>query len=115
MKRIKTLLITIAILSPSVMMAQGAYDALRFSQNFYEGTARTISMGNAFTALGGDLGAISINPASSGVYKYSVLTFTPSLISSYGSSDYLGVLGTDSNTRLAISNFAFVSSFETGN
>ena len=43
--------------------AQTMYDALRFSENNYEGTARTMAMGNAFTALGGDLGSISINPA----------------------------------------------------
>ena len=45
--------------------AQTMYDALRFSENNYEGTARTIAMGNAFTALGGDPGAVTINPAGS--------------------------------------------------
>ena len=46
--------------------AQTVADALRFSDNNYYGTARSISMGNAFTALGGDLGSISLNPAGSG-------------------------------------------------
>ena len=59
--------------------AQSAYDALRYSENNYEGTARSVAMGNAFTALGGDLGAVTINPASSAVAKYSQLTLTPGL------------------------------------
>ncbi len=59
--------------------AQTAYDALLFSENEYEGTARTMSMGNAFTALGGDLGSIGLNPAGSAVAGYSSITFTPGL------------------------------------
>lgn len=52
---------------------QTAYDAQLFSENNYEGTARSVAMGNAFTALGGDLGGISINPAGSAVSPYSQL------------------------------------------
>ena len=59
--------------------AQTAYDAFLFSESNYEGTARTVAMGNAFTALGGDLGSISINPAGSAVAKYSQFAITPSL------------------------------------
>lgn len=59
--------------------AQTMYDALRFSESNYEGTARTMAMGNAFTALGGDPGAVSINPAGSAVARYSQITITPSL------------------------------------
>ena len=59
--------------------AQTAYDALMYSENNYEGTARSVAMGNAFTALGGDLGAVTINPAGSAVANYSQLTITPSL------------------------------------
>ena len=43
--------------------AQTMYDGLTFSQNNYYGTARSIGMGNAMTAVGGDLGSIGINPA----------------------------------------------------
>ena len=59
--------------------AQTAYSALMLSENDYEGTARTAAMGNAFTALGGDLGAVSINPASSAVATYSQFSITPGL------------------------------------
>lgn len=59
--------------------AQNAYDAMNFSENNYEGTARTVAMGNAFTALGGDLGSISINPAGSAIAAYSQFTLTPAI------------------------------------
>lgn len=59
--------------------AQSMYDALNLSENRYSGTARTMAMGNAFTALGGDPGSIGINPAGSAVARYSQVTITPGL------------------------------------
>ncbi len=82
----KTALTIIAAFMAVCSYAQSAYDALMFSENEYEGTARTISMGNAFTALGGDLGSIGINPAGSAVAGYSQLTITPGLTISTGTT-----------------------------
>ena len=73
----KTALILLLGTAAVGMEAQTMYDALRFSENNYEGTARTMAMGNAFTALGGDLGGITINPAGSAVAGYSQITITP--------------------------------------
>ncbi len=69
MKKIS--LLAIVLLSAATLSAgaQGMEDALRYSQQFYVGSARTMAMGNAFTALGGDLGAVSINPASTAIYN----------------------------------------------
>ncbi len=61
------------------VFAQNVDDALRYSQVFYGGTARFMSMGGAFTALGGDLSSLSQNPAGIGVYRSSELTITPQL------------------------------------
>lgn len=41
------------------------------------GTARSMAMGNAFTALGADMASASINPAGIGMYINSDLSFTP--------------------------------------
>ena len=71
--------ILLAAMAMAGAYAQTAYDALRYSENNYEGTARSVAMGNAFTALGGDLGAVTINPAGSAVAKYSQVTITPGL------------------------------------
>ena len=73
----KTALILLLGTAAVGMEAQTMYDALRFSENNYEVTARTMAMGNAFTALGGDLGGITINPAGSAVAGYSQITITP--------------------------------------
>lgn len=68
--------------------AQTMYDGLTFSQNNYYGTARSIGMGNAMTAVGGDLGSIGINPAGSAVAGYSQFTITPNLTLSSMNSSY---------------------------
>lgn len=56
--------------------AQSAVDAYRLSQPDLKGTARYMSMGGAFGALGGDLSSISHNPAGIGVYRNSDIGFT---------------------------------------
>lgn len=71
----RTILATAAILAAGLTAAaQDWPDALRYSDNDYEGTARTIAMGNAFTALGGDIGSLGINPAGSAVARHSQFT-----------------------------------------
>ena len=61
-------------------------------------------MGNAMTALGGDMGALSYNPAASGVYRYSEFTLTPSLYSGVTTTGFLNGSFKDSRTRFALSN-----------
>jgi len=75
-----------AILIPLILIsltggiyAQNADDALRYSQIFYNGTARFLAMGGAFTALGGDLSSLSQNPAGLGVYRSSEISISPQL------------------------------------
>ena len=47
--------------------AQNMYDGHTMSRNNYYGTARSVALGNAVTALGGDLGSVTYNPAGSAV------------------------------------------------
>ena len=75
----KTAFIILFALAAISAQAQTIYDAQRFSEREYEGTARSVAMCNAFTALGGDLGSIGINPAGSAVANYSQFTITPGL------------------------------------
>ena len=113
MKKIFALLGSL-LLAGSVF-AQGPADALLVAENHYEGTARTLAMGNAFTALGGDLGAISINPASSGVYRCSEFTVSPSFITARGDSYFNGSSYPDSKTGFTLSNTGFITTVNTGN
>lgn len=94
--------------------SQGVWEAYRYSQQYNEGTARSVAMGNAFVALGGDMGAISINPASSGVYRYHEFTVTPSITVATSDTDYLGSSLSDSKTRFGVPNFGYIATFNTG-
>ena len=51
------------------LYGQSAIDAMRLAQPDMKGTARYMSMGGAFGALGGDLTTLSVNPAGIGVYR----------------------------------------------
>ena len=101
--------------------AQSMYDAITFSQNNYYGTARTMGLGNAVTAVGGDLGTIGINPAGSAVSYYGQFTVTPGLTIS-SSSPYFSSWGEDkytagssvSHTRFTLPNCGISMSFATG-
>lgn len=102
------------LLSGAAAFAQNAYDALNFSEQYLEGTARSMAMGNAFTALGGDMGGITINPASSAVYKYSEFVITPSLNGVTSNTSYLGNSQNQNHTKFGVSNLGFIGSYNTG-
>ena len=56
--------------------SQGEVEALKYSRNELYGTARSMAMGNAFGALGGDITGVSINPAGIAVYRSSEVVVT---------------------------------------
>ena len=58
------------------IMAQTALDAYQLSRNDFRGTARYMSMGGAFGALGGDLSTLNNNPGGIGVYRKSEIGLT---------------------------------------
>tara|TARA_B100000795_G_C22801947_1_gene442432 strand:- start:133 stop:1605 length:1473 start_codon:yes stop_codon:yes gene_type:complete len=60
----------------TVTNAQTITDGLRYASTSNYGTARFQAMSGAFGALGGDLSAISINPASSAVYLNASSSFS---------------------------------------
>jgi hypothetical protein len=68
--------------------SQNYDDALRYSQLFYGGSARFMSMGGAFSALGADLSAISLNPAGTGMFRTFELSVTPQMFYNNTSSQW---------------------------
>ena len=74
MKRI--LSTVIMLIAGFGMQAQNIEDAYRYSKTELNGTARFIGMSGAFGALGGDISAISVNPASSAVFLNSTATIS---------------------------------------
>ena len=57
----KLIILAIGFLSMSNIMAQDISDALRYSQDEIQGSARFRALSGAFGALGGDMSAVSIN------------------------------------------------------
>ena len=115
MKKITILLgIISALFIGGSAYAQNMWDAYRYSQQFNEGTARSVAMGNASVALGGDIGHLTINPAASGVFRYHEFIITPSITTANSSVKYLGSATDEGKTRFGFSNFGYVSTFETG-
>lgn len=72
----KNSLILIGLLIASTINAQSISDALLFSQSEIQGTARFRALSGSFGALGGDMSALSLNPAGSAVFNQSHAAFT---------------------------------------
>lgn len=106
MKTLSSLLLA-TVLSTSAI-AQNVQDALTLSQTESGGTARYMSMGGAFSALGADFSSLSTNPAGIAAYRTSEFTFTPNLNFNSTESNYNGSLGNDSKTNLNLSNLGYV-------
>ncbi len=101
--------------------AQNMYDAITFSRNEYLGTARTMALGGAVTAIGGDLGTVGINPAGSAVANYGQLTITPGIALSSVSSAYspqgdlaYGAFDRTSRSRMSLPNLGVSLVMNTG-
>lgn len=102
--------------------AQNIFDAMTYSQNSYYGTARTMALGNAVTAVGGDLGTVGINPAGSAVAGYGQFTITPGLSFSATTSYFspigdkqFGVGSKINGTRKSLPNMGVSFVVDTGN
>lgn len=85
----KTILtLALAAFSLWTLSGQTMYDAMTFSRNTYYGTARTLGMGNAVTAIGGDMGTIPVNPAGGSVSLYSQFVFSAGATGATTNSSY---------------------------
>ena len=97
-------------LSCSLLKAQTAEDALRFSRVFYSGTARFNGLSGAFGAVGADFSSLAINPAGIGIYKASEITFTLAPTIGYSSTNYNMSNATDNRLNLGMGNFGIIFS-----
>lgn len=70
----KKIILFVALFGTLIISAQNFTDALRIANSEVRGTARYCAMGGAFGALGGDLSAVGINPASSAVFNSTLIT-----------------------------------------
>lgn len=88
--------------------SQSAVDAMQVTQNDFKGTARFMSMGGAFTALGGDLSAIIQNPAGIGIYRSSEIGATLDIDIQKTKSTSPGLSVSNNQTKAYCNNFGYV-------
>lgn len=111
----KRYIITVfVILFANVAFSQDFFDALRYSQTNYDGSARSVSMGSAFGALGGDFISASINPAGLGFYRSGEFTITPTLNINNSEASYLGTSTSDNKYKFNFNNLSYVATAKTG-
>lgn len=115
---------TAAILIAASAQAQSAWDAYNYSSTDYIGTARSLGMGNAMTAVGGDIGSVGFNPAGSAVSGYSQIEISSGIsvtkLSAQGtplsgSTDPYGFENrtNSSHTKFIVPNNGFILDFDT--
>lgn len=102
-------------MAAGVAQAQEAFDLLRNASQDIHGTARAVSMANAFGALGGDITAIGINPAGIAIYRSSEISYTQLVSDTRTTSDFYGTVTKDKRVRTMPSAFGFVESYRSSN
>lgn len=73
----KSFIICSLVFLSSALYAQIPEDALKYSWQPVNGTARIAAVGGAMGSLGGDISAINVNPAGLAFYKTSDLVISP--------------------------------------
>ncbi len=86
----KKIFLIAVLATASITSAQSVGDALRLSTSDITGTARFRALSGAFGALGGDLSAIGINPASSAVFTKGTVSFSVANDNSANDTSYFG-------------------------
>ena len=97
----------LAFLTSGFAFSQGEVEAYKLSKRDLSGTARGLSMGGAFGALGGDLTGVNINPAGLGTYRSSEIVGT----FQYSNNKNVIVNSPSTRTNGNLSNLGFVGSF----
>lgn len=113
MKKVRIiLLLTIAAINFK-LFAQGASDALRYSEPGFYSSARALSMGNAFNAISDDYSAFMFNPAGLGLLKRIEFGFGLNYDYSKIGSTLYGKSIDASSSSLNIGNLSYAFAFPT--
>ncbi|MDO4229327.1 MAG: outer membrane protein transport protein [Capnocytophaga sp.] len=108
MKRFFLTILSLA--GTGTIFAQNITDALRYSTEDLNGTARYKAMSGAFGALGGDFSAININPAGGAVFSGSEIGFTIGNDKVKNKNTFLNSTSTQKSSDFAFNQFGVVFS-----
>lgn len=93
-------MLCIGLMSTSYIFSQDITDALRYSMDEIQGTARFKAMGGAFGALGGDMSAVNINPAGSAIFNNSHASLSLGVFNTNNDVNYFNGTNTSSNSNV---------------
>jgi len=110
---LKNILFTSLLVSGISLSAQAQFigDALTFSQENNGGTARFKGLGNAKTALGGDISSTTGNPAGLGFFGQSDISLTLNYNNAQNQASYFGNNVSKNKGRLGIDHAGVVFHF----
>ena len=100
-----------ALLSSSLVQAQSVGEVVRYATEQLNGSARYQAMGGAFGALGGDLSAISNNPAGSTIFAFNEAGATIGVQSFSTETNYLEGFNNAEISSFDISQAGFILVF----
>jgi hypothetical protein len=80
--------ILFCLIIPFTSFAQIPEDAIRYSWFTQNGTARSLAIGGAMGALGGDITATFVNPAGIGFYRTSEAVLSPNFSMNKATTSY---------------------------
>lgn len=106
-------LLAIMALPFQIILGQSEIDALKYSKLDLNGTARFMSMGGAFGALGGDVSSLANNPAGIGVYRSSEFVATMNLSNTSTSSLMTNNTVDANNWHFNFNNATYVGTYKT--
>jgi long-subunit fatty acid transport protein len=104
-------MLTACLFYPLLLNAQSEIDALRYSQQIFGSTARSMSMGGAFGALGADFSSLSSNPAGIGIYRKSEFTFSMGFANRNTESEFQNNSGSKNRFSFDIPDLGMVFAF----
>lgn len=94
--------------------AQSTYNVTPLFSPELTGTARFVGMGGAMSALGGDISAMTSNPAGIGIYRSNDFAATASLSLLNTKADFLGSSLSKDNVNFSFDNIGLVFSGHVG-
>lgn len=104
----RTFLLYIFLVLPTLsVFAQNEQDALLHSLYSATGSARSLSLAGAYSAVGADLSAATINPAGLGFYRRSEFGITPIFRVVNNEGTFLGTLNSSSKSNFGIGSWGF--------
>ena len=108
MYAIRTYLLSCLLLWPTVsLFGQNEQDALLHSLYSSTGSARSLGMAGAFSAVGADLSSATLNPAGLGFYRRSEFGITPAFRLANNEAEFLGTINSASKTNFGIGSWGF--------